>query len=161
MLIMRQPTLGDNVMPNGGPRAFRDQSWARRGTIPSSGVPLPGSRCLVNQLFEPGLSRPTVLALALVAAVLGVAQQPPAGAALCYHSVAPFSMNSSGVIAGSGTLPGEAIPRGFVRSKDGSITTFLVEDFVTRAKDINSAGTIAGSYFDGGISHGYVRAANG
>src|SRR5262245_43536829 len=108
----------------------------------------------MNQ-FPSGLARRPIFASALFVAVL--AQPPLRAAAFCINSAAPFSINSSGEIAGT-----SGILRGFVRSKDGSITTFLVDDFGTRAVDINSAGTIVGTYLAGiGFSHGYVRAADG
>src|SRR5262245_54149259 len=101
----------------------------------------------MNQ-FPPGLARRPIVTRALLVAVL--AQPPLRADALCFNSAAPFSINSAGEIAGTG-----GILRGFVRSKDGSIATFLVDDFGTRAVDINSAGTIVGSYLAGiGFSHG-------
>ena len=53
---------------------------------------------------------------------------------------------------------------GFLRARDGAITTFDVPDAVngTYAGGINSAGTIAGNYFDASFfDHGFLRASDG
>jgi hypothetical protein len=68
------------------------------------------------------------------------------------------SINDSGAIAGNEGLAG------FLRTPDGSITTFHVtgEMYGTLAMSINADDTVAGFYIDASVvSHGFVRTADG
>ena len=73
-----------------------------------------------------------------------------------------FGINPQGAIAG---YYGDtsAVPHGYVRDKDGTITTFDVPGAArTFAYNINPAGSIAGHYRDAfKVLHGYVRAPDG
>jgi hypothetical protein len=69
--------------------------------------------------------------------------------------------NASTVV---GTAPGGAYRAGFLRTKDGTITTFDAPGDTdgTFVRGINDQGTIAGTFADGGGNdHGFVRAADG
>src|SRR5262245_56138916 len=86
-----------------------------------------------------------------------VLAHPAAHAQACDPSLSPSAINPSGSIAGG--LAGA----GFVRARDGSITTFLVDGQRPVVVDINPSGTITGFYIDATlqINRGYVRAADG
>jgi len=80
-------------------------------------------------------------------------------------NTAATGINSLGAITGNTAGPG-----GFVRSAGGAISTFAVpvpgqpssDVYSTTGVAINTAGVIAGRYSDySGVSHGYVRSANG
>ena len=80
-----------------------------------------------------------------------------------------MGINSSGVIAGQ-FVDSNNLFHGFVRFRDGSFTTFDAPGAGTTTGSfqgtignaINSAGVIAGSYFDNNnASHGFVRFRNG
>ena len=71
---------------------------------------------------------------------------------------AAYSINDSGVVAGA-----EASGLSFVRTPDGTITTFKAADgaAITRALSINSSGVVTGDYLEAGVGHGFVRAVDG
>jgi hypothetical protein len=80
-------------------------------------------------------------------------------------NTAARGINSIGAVTGNTYGPG-----GFVRSASGVITTFAVpvpgqpssDVYSTTGIAINTAGVVAGRYSDyTGVSHGYVRSANG
>src|SRR5579871_1553352 len=67
-----------------------------------------------------------------------------------------YAINDSGVVAG--TVSGSA----FVRTPDGTITTFQAGgNGFTTARGINNSGVTAGYYYGGQATHGFVRDADG
>ncbi len=98
---------------------------------------------------------------------VGVPCTPPV---ICSNGTQPASINSAGTIAGQyvGT---NGVFHGFLRTPDGSITTFDHPGagtgpgqgtFVTFDDGINSAEEIAGGYIDAnGMPHAFVRAKVG
>jgi len=67
------------------------------------------------------------------------------------------SINDSGVVTG-----GEDSGLGFLRTPDGTITTFKVDDDPTGPQWINSSGVITGYYAEkSNVVHGFVRDADG
>lgn len=101
-------------------------------------------------------------------AVLSVLFAFPAHSQTCFRDVIPAGTTPSGDIAGIASTPfslGAPFSHGFVRARDGSTTTFYVEDVVTfSVDDINPAGTIIGSYIpvsDPVARHGYFRSPDG
>src|SRR3569833_16273 len=73
----------------------------------------------------------------------------PAGTAVA-------AINDNGAVAGSDN--GDA----FLRTPDGTITTFRVMNDSTAALSINVNDVITGYYIDGSVaSHGFIRAADG
>jgi hypothetical protein len=89
-----------------------------------------------------------------------------AGAAECsgfYAGTQPAAINISGVIVGT-YFDAFGVGHGFIRSKEGSITTFDVpgDVFGTYPSAINPSGATTGLYIDGaGTTHFFVRAAGG
>jgi hypothetical protein len=74
--------------------------------------------------------------------------------------VAPFAMNAKGTITGR-YQDESLVYHGFLRTRDGNITTFDPPGSLdTNPVSINSAGVIAGSYYDTAL-HGFLRAPNG
>src|SRR5437867_3035840 len=75
---------------------------------------------------------------------------------------APVGINQAGQIAG---VWGNARYRSFLRQRDGTVTTFGVIPEMgiesTQAQAINSTGQITGSYYDGSVSHGFLRQPGG
>jgi hypothetical protein len=72
------------------------------------------------------------------------------------------SINASGIITGSYNDGGQD-SHGYVRSTDGTITTFdAPQSISTTSQSINEKGVIAGYYEDSNsVDHGFVRAADG
>lgn len=80
---------------------------------------------------------------------------------------AGIGLNAAGVIAGD-YFDANFVIHGFVRAKDGTITTFDAPGAATLPFEgtvtdgINPAGEVVGSFLDpSSVSHGYVRAKNG
>jgi hypothetical protein len=69
-------------------------------------------------------------------------------------------INNKGEIVGSYQV-GEDLLAGFVRTSDGTYSTFLYEDKGTDASAINDKGWVAGHYNNGGFFAGFVRRPNG
>lgn len=90
--------------------------------------------------------------------------------AVAFEGTFAQSINPSGEITG---LTGPIVPRccgsqlGFLRHKDGTITTFEVPgSTATKAESINPSGEITGYYYDGlpgslGGEHGFLRHEDG
>jgi hypothetical protein len=72
---------------------------------------------------------------------------------------APLSVSKAGIAGYSDD--GSTNYQGFVRTWDGTITSFQVESSNTQATCINAHGTVTGNYFDSTASHGFVRAGDG
>jgi probable HAF family extracellular repeat protein len=75
-----------------------------------------------------------------------------------------LSMNPSGSITGYYIINANhgTGARGFVRSIDGTITTFDAPGSTnTRAHAINAGGVITGDYYDSNGDHGFLRASDG
>jgi hypothetical protein len=72
----------------------------------------------------------------------------------------PLGINPQGTVVGSYfDVTGE---RGFLRSPDGSVTTFGIPGAgSTHAAAINPAGAVTGDYQDGSGQHAFIREANG
>ena len=88
-----------------------------------------------------------------------------AGTAECIYNAGtqPAAINMSGVIVGT-YFDAFGVGHGFVRSAQGSITTFDVpgDTFGTYPSAINPSGAATGVYVDGsGTNHFFVRAAGG
>jgi len=70
------------------------------------------------------------------------------------------AINDSGVVVGD-----DGYGRGFVRTPDGTLTTFKAEDSYsyTTAESINNSGVITGSYLVNStlVTHGFVRDSDG
>jgi hypothetical protein len=85
------------------------------------------------------------------------------------YSTGPTSINPSGEIAGYYFGPTGPTAHGFVRDKDGTITSFDADPknpHDISPTSINPRGEITGSFFAVGgphglLSHGFVRAADG
>src|SRR5579862_1206898 len=76
----------------------------------------------------------------------------------------PNGIDTKGAITGLYLKSNEGKPRGFLRSPDGIIATFVIRGFScgTDPLSINRKGAIAGEVRDGScLSHGFVRAADG
>src|SRR5215472_947012 len=76
----------------------------------------------------------------------------------------PLSINRSGVIAGLYLTNTQGKPRGFLRSPDGTITTFGIKGAKcgTDPLSINDNAIMTGAYKDSSCnSHGFIRAADG
>ena len=76
-----------------------------------------------------------------------------------------LGINPEGVIAGD-YADASFVFHGFVRAKDGTITTFdppsSIGTFMADGGCINPAGLIVGQYFDATfVQHGFVRAPDG
>jgi len=73
----------------------------------------------------------------------------------------PSSINAGGAVAGNYGAP----QYGFLRAPDGDWTTFNVPGTFPSSSGnpivINDSGLIAGPYFDGSRTHGFLRALNG
>jgi hypothetical protein len=74
----------------------------------------------------------------------------------------PFGINNSGEIAG-GYVDAAGVPHGFLRGRDGAITTIDVPGArVTAVIDVNDRGQTAGISIDaGGKLHGFRRDPSG
>jgi len=72
----------------------------------------------------------------------------------------PTSINPSGMITGNYS-DAKGLLHGFLRDRDGTITTFDAGPNGTFATSINPGGEIAGYYSDASGTHGFVRAADG
>jgi hypothetical protein len=79
-----------------------------------------------------------------------------------------FANNPAGAIAGTYLAPPDFSFQGFLRAKDGTISTFDAPDAGTfypegtLGQSINPAGAIAGNYADAGnVNHGFLRAPDG
>jgi hypothetical protein len=72
-------------------------------------------------------------------------------------SIFPNSINAAGVIAGN--YYGCGAEHGFVRDRDGKLTTFDPPGSTsTQPTSINDAGAITGFYADAsGVTHGFLR----
>ncbi|HEY2484922.1 MAG TPA: hypothetical protein VGI36_07220, partial [Candidatus Binataceae bacterium] len=75
-----------------------------------------------------------------------------------------FANNPGGAIAGTYLAPPYYSFQGFLRAKDGTISTFDAPDAGTfypegtTGQSINPAGAIAGNYTDAGnVNHGFLR----
>jgi hypothetical protein len=92
---------------------------------------------------------------------------PPGG--VHASDINPTAINPVGTIAGTyidedDVIPGGDAIRGFLRAKDGTITTFDVPSsapYFTAPVAINPAGTVTGYYSDGTREHGFIRTSNG
>jgi hypothetical protein len=73
----------------------------------------------------------------------------------------PTAINAFQVVTGSCSTKGGPM-QGFVRDASGNFTIFNPPGSVsTEPMSINSQGFIAGNYFDGTLTHGFVRAPDG
>jgi hypothetical protein len=86
-----------------------------------------------------------------------------------FHTLAA-SINGAGSVTGSYNVPPEYCFHGFVRDPQGTITTFEVDSYCTYVQtgevgtspsSINSAGAIAGTYFNASGPHGFLRDPQG
>lgn len=77
----------------------------------------------------------------------------------------PVAVNRHGQITGTvfSERLGVSVSRGFVREADGRVTQFdaSADAVVTRPEAINARGWVAGTYFDSGAAHGFIRRPNG
>src|ERR1700690_1201640 len=70
--------------------------------------------------------------------------------------------NHAGVITGEYFIPNGGPANGFVRTPDGTITTFAVPGaFITWPYSINSKGEIAGYTCSNGLCNGFLRTGDG
>jgi len=107
----------------------------------------------------------SVFIATLLAVFLGFLSPETHAQESCFRVLDPVSMNSAGTIAG-GFVTAERRSHPFIRARNGTITTFDVDGAqVTFVNDINSAGTITGSYAEVNTetigNRGYLRAADG
>jgi hypothetical protein len=72
---------------------------------------------------------------------------------------APLAINPAGAITGSYQAP-DTVQSGFVRSRNGAITTFTVNDMSTQPVAINPAGDITGNYGEF-LPEGFLRTPDG
>ncbi len=74
------------------------------------------------------------------------------------NGIATSDINPAGEIAGY-YLDASDVGHGFLRARDGTITTFVVPGAnATDANSINPAGAITGWYYDAsGLPHGFLR----
>jgi hypothetical protein len=88
--------------------------------------------------------------------------EAPSAGTSSFQGTFPQTVNPSGAIAGSYT-DASSTSHGFVRAKDGTITTIDVAGSTgTSVASINPEGDIAGNYNDSNyVSHGFLRAADG
>ncbi len=88
--------------------------------------------------------------------------EAPGAGTESHQGTVAYSINTSGAIAGY-YLDASSVKHGFVRSSNGTITTFEVPgEAGTIAQAINTSGTIAGSYSDASnVFHAFVRSSNG
>lgn len=110
----------------------------------------------------------TLLAVLVIAVPLSAQSQtittfdaPGAGTG-GYQGTNASAINPAGTITGYYT-DANYVTYGFVRSEDGSFTTFAAPGAAgTLPAGINPAGTIMGSYFGAGyVTYGFVRTAHG
>jgi hypothetical protein len=80
-----------------------------------------------------------------------------------YTNIAPTAINNNGLIAGSVEDNGAGHTHGFLRSRDGTITTFdPTGSLLTIPTTINANGDVAGYYADSVRKiHGFLRTADG
>ncbi len=111
-----------------------------------------------------------VVTLCMLSPLLCTAQEPVADDWVSYISFAapgaigtfPMSINASDAVTGYYYVS-STVTNGFLRSADGTMTTFSVRDGLqTVPESINDAGEITGYYEEvAGRPHGFLRYANG
>jgi hypothetical protein len=78
------------------------------------------------------------------------------------YDTVPIAINPAGVITGWYWDALAYTDYGFLRTPDGTFTTFDYEGLVSWGESINPAGWIAGNYYDdNAIAHGLLRAPDG